>query len=688
VATAVLTLIHFVAQLSRQAEVGQEGISSNGETMLNIPDSTSDTKAGESPSLGLLIDNKIQGLVPVDNLIDDDWQAIREKLLADGHVAVELVNLPAWPQDARWTLFDLANELHCALRVDGQEFRDLFEATLAAMVGLDDLTTHRQGLDCAIQAAALCHPHDPDAAAKKINNRLAQLDAPKKHFRSLTSQIKKAGGQDGDDDAKSTAEPRDMAVAYLEELRGELDVGDDVKVVRFYQGDFYLRDGKRWQRIEDVRFVALVTAFVQRRDIQNLNERYVRDVVCHLRGLTLLNCWHECMPFYVAQEEPLTIERPRLMVFSNGIVDLGKAIEKPKRKPELLDFDVQYFNEIVLPYDFDPKATCPLWLQTIKEILPQKSKTDKRQLVLQEFMGYTLLLECKYQKFVVLIGDGGNGKSTITETWQAVLGEENVSAVGLESLGDEHRQWSLKGKLANFSGELPYLNKVNEGTLKRIVSGEPVDANRKHRDPVKLRLHAKLVNNTNEMPRINDATPATWDRMIVIPFTERFRDTAKDDKDRVEKLRAELPGILMWALKGLVRLQKNGKFTHCELCNSFAQEHRRDSDSVLAFFNECCKPREGHVLFSRRLFDIYRHYCTETGRNKPFGESEFGKRMLRAGCEKIRAKKQSNGKRPPAYRDVDLSEDGIEYWKQIKYRYSSLDEDDDGPAKIGYQEAG
>jgi hypothetical protein len=72
------------------------------------------------------------------------------------------------------------------------------------------------------------------------------------------------------------------------------------------------------------------------------------------------------------------------------MIDMDQAIAKPKVKPKLLGFDPRYFNEIVLPYDFAPDAQCPLWLQTIKEILPKKSKPDKRRMVLQEFMAMPL----------------------------------------------------------------------------------------------------------------------------------------------------------------------------------------------------------------------------------------------------------------------------------------------------------
>lgn len=636
-----------------------------------------------APSLKILAESKELCEVKVDELGDEHWQAIREKLLAaDGEILLNVVNFSAWPKESRVYLIALAKEFNCSVGLNGQVFGDPFEAALTAVVGNACMSSHKSSLECVIQVAALCHPEAAEAAAARINEKLSHLGIPKINIKRLVSQIRPTDDGGGDEDL--AARPGDLAVAFLEHLREKHQLDDDTLPVHFFQGDFYAWDGKRWQRLEDKRFFAQVMRFLQHQSTTSkLSERFARDVIGDLMGRTLLNCWNESMPFYIVDSIEPQLDKRNLVVFSNGMFDLGKFIKCPTENAAILSYDSRWFNEIVLPYSFDPAATCPLWLKTVKEILPQKSKTDKRQDVLQEFCGYTLLHDCRFQKYLVMIGDGGNGKSTITETWQAMLGEENVSAVGLESLGDDYRQWGLKGKLANFSGELSYLGKVNEGNLKRIVSGEPVDANRKHRDPTKLRLQAKLIINTNDMPRINDATRASWDRMIAVPFLERFRDTKKDDKDRPAKLQAELPGIFNWALKGLVRLLANGKFTECKLCHEFNQEHRTESDSVLAFLKECSTSKKNEVVFSKQLYDLYRHYCVESGRKNPFGDAEFGKRMRRAGYEKIRAPTQPNGIRPPAYRGITLSADGKHYWNAIKYKYGGFDPEDD-PPQIGY----
>jgi putative DNA primase/helicase len=56
---------------------------------------------------------------------------------------------------------------------------------------------------------------------------------------------------------------------------------------------------------------------------------------------------------------------------------------------------------------------------------------------------------------------------------------------------------------------------------------------------------------TNDKPEIPDGSEAIWDRMKLIPFTQRF-DGKKADKKLPQKLRDELSGILLWAVQGCV----------------------------------------------------------------------------------------------------------------------------------------
>ena len=607
----------------------------------------------KSPALRVHIGSKKTVAVNPTTFDAADWETLRERCeQADRQVVMEVISLHAWPDEARYSMLSLARDLgsQCRLKIRGKTYGDPFEAVLATMKGPKSIDAHRRSFHAAVEAAALFSSDMPETAAKQINARLAEVGAAREHHLRLVKQIRNVIG---------TAKPVDAqagAQGFLAHLAKFIEADDDQRTLSYYQNEFYTWTGNAWKCQDDQNFAAQVMAFLQSMKVPKLTERFSKDVVAHLRALTNLRCWDEPMPFLVVKEEPLKIERPRLIVFQNGMIDMDDVIagKTPKIKP----VDGAYFNETVLPYNFDPKAKCPLWLSTLKDILPKTDKGDCRQLVLQEFFGYTLVSDCHLNKMLVLHGDGGNGRSTITEPWEAMLGSENVSDVPLESLGTEYRLWSLKGKLANFSGELQYMNKMHEGMVKRIVSGEVIDANRKHKDPAKFRPTAKLVVNTNDMPQVQDPTEAMWDRLIPIPFEVRIRDTAKDDKQRVAKLKAELPGIFNWAVQGLKRVLKQDRFTRCKKCEAFLGRHRTESDNVRLFVSECCKRNPGWATFSVTLYEFYRSYCETTGR-KPVADSEFGKRVLRLKWIKDR---ETIGSRRWFYRDMSLSLTGQAYY--------------------------
>lgn len=617
--------------------------------------------AGQPPKPPLLKTHIGTGLFPTFNPTtaeSSDWEQLQHECNKTAkQIVFEVVALPRWAEDARYPFFSICRDLgtRCRVKIRGIAYDDPFEAVLAAMKGPKSMEAHRQTFRAAVEAAAVFHGDMPDAAAKRINDRLVEVGGVKKNHPSLVKQIRDLAGAQ---DAHQPLDAHACAQAFLDHLA---ESGGDIEepVLRYYQGDFWVWGGKAWERQEDENFRAQVMAFLQTQEIPKLTERFAKDVIAHLKAMANLRRWDERMPFLVVEEDPLTIEHPRLIVFNNGMVNLDDLLAGKAKKAAPISS--RYFNEIVLPYDFDRKAKCPLWVDTLKDILPRTSKSDNRVRVFQEFMGYSLLQDCRFQKMLAMIGKGGNGKTTVVKTWQAMLGKANFSAVPLEVLGDEHRQYSLQGKLVNFSAEFPYLGRVHEGMLKSLVSGEEIEVNRKFKPPVMIHPFAKLVIHANDLPQIQDPTEGTWDRLITIPFDVRIRGTNQDDKNRVDNLNQELPGIFNWAVAGLKRLLEQGHFTACAKCQTFLGEHRTESDTVRLFVAECCQVEKDWVTFSIPLYQFYKFFCTATGR-KPVSDSEFGKRMAQLSWKKER---ETSGKRRLYFKGMSLSQTGVNYCHEL-----------------------
>jgi phage/plasmid-associated DNA primase len=137
--------------------------------------------------------------------------------------------------------------------------------------------------------------------------------------------------------------------------------------------------------------------------------------------------------------------------------------------------------------------------------------------------------------------------------------------------------------------------------------------------------------------------------------------------NRTDKLKAELPGVFLWALKGLKRLLKQGHFTECLKCRAFLNKNRTEGDTVRLFATECCQENARCYSYSEPLYELYKYYTEITGR-KAVSNSEFGKRMMRLDWKKGRAKRP---RRRSVYRSMALTVTGNDYlsrWQQERRR--------------------
>jgi putative DNA primase/helicase len=177
------------------------------------------------------------------------------------------------------------------------------------------------------------------------------------------------------------------------------------------------------------------------------------------------------------------------IAFRNGLFDVDTG--------KLLPHTPNWFSTSCLPYDYDPKADCPVWKGVVGRIL---ENDPQRIAVLQEWFGNNLVFDTTHQRFLVLSGEGDNGKSVICLVLQEMLGRENVSNLSLESLHARFYPISTLGKLANVSTEIGELDKTAEGTLKAYVSGEPMAMEQKGKPVFMAIPTARLTFATNNVP--------------------------------------------------------------------------------------------------------------------------------------------------------------------------------------------
>jgi putative DNA primase/helicase len=333
---------------------------------------------------------------------------------------------------------------------------------------------------------------------------------------------------------------------------------------------------------------------------------------------------------------------PWLLGVDNGIIDL--------RTGDLLPHDRKYLITSLSPARYDPAAQYPRWERFLSEIMD--GSTDMIA-ALQRMAGYFLTGDVSVQILPIFFGSGSNGKNVFLDTIMGILGPYAEEAPdGLITLrqGDEHPTEiaDLHGKRLVVASETEEGRKMRIGLVKKITGNKYLKGRFMRQDYFQFERTHKTVLVTNNRPIVTESSNAIWRRLRLIPFTVTIPE-AKQDKHLTDRLVAEWPGILAWAVRGCLEWQAR----RCDLefpraVQEATQEYRNDSDHVADFLTECCVDWRGHEgqnmrTPKERVYGAYCTWCRAVGEDV-LTRNAFNSRMRIHGFEDKGAKMPGSGK--------------------------------------------
>jgi putative DNA primase/helicase len=306
---------------------------------------------------------------------------------------------------------------------------------------------------------------------------------------------------------------------------------------------------------------------------------------------------------------------------------LNGTFEISQKETILRPFERSDFLTYQLPFEYNPKATAPIFEAYLDKVLPDV----ERQKVLAEYLGFVFIKHgsnaLKEEKALILYGTGANGKSVFFEIVNALLGEKNISSYSLQSLTDDkgYQRAKLANTLVNYGSEIN--GKLEASIFKQLVSGEPVDARLPYGQPFILKEYAKLIFNCNDLPKDVEHTNAYFRRFLIIPFDVTIPPQEQDKNLHTKIIDAELSGVFNWVLDGLNRLLEQKKFSKCDAAQNAVEQYKLESNSVQMFLseNEYKSDAENYSLI-KGLYLEYRAFCIEDGMT-PFKKSNFIKQL-------------------------------------------------------------
>lgn len=237
----------------------------------------------------------------------------------------------------------------------------------------------------------------------------------------------------------------------------------------------------------------------------------------------------------------------------------------------------------------------------------------------QEIVGMAAVGRVYAEQMIIAYGGGANGKSTFWNTIARVLGNYSgkISAEALTmncKRNVKPEMAEMKGKRLIIASELEEGTRLNTGMVKQLCSIDPIEAEKKYKDPFHFDPSHTLVLYTNHLPKVSANDDGTWRRLIVIPFNAKI--TGKSDiKNFSDHLFENAgPAILSWIIEGAeIAIKKGFKFTEPKVVVEAIQAYREENDWLGQFIEEHCDIAATYEEKSGDLYQTYRFACIQSG---------------------------------------------------------------------------
>jgi len=234
---------------------------------------------------------------------------------------------------------------------------------------------------------------------------------------------------------------------------------------------------------------------------------------------------------------------------------------------------------------------------------------------LQEYLGYCLIPSTKGQKMMLIVGKGGEGKSRIGLVLKRLMGDAASNGSVQKVENNRFARADLERRLLMIDDDMDMNALPKTNYIKTIVTAEAkLDLERKGVQSYQRDIYARfLCFGNGALTSLYDHSDGFFRRQLILTTKDKPADRT-DDPFLVEKMCAELEGILLWCLEGLHRLVQNDfRFTVSERAAANVDTIKRSSNNVIDFMES-----EGYFRFkadcsisSKEFYDIYKQWCED-----------------------------------------------------------------------------
>ncbi|MDQ6703934.1 MAG: phage/plasmid primase, P4 family [Pseudomonadota bacterium] len=286
-----------------------------------------------------------------------------------------------------------------------------------------------------------------------------------------------------------------------------------------------------------------------------------------------------------------------------------------------------------------PGGDCPLFLEFLNQIFDGDAELIS---YLQKYFGYILTGVTTEHSMLFFYGTGANGKSVLLSTIAGVMGKyHKVAPMDSFTSGGfaQHPtdMAGLQGARLVTAIETEEGRTWAEAKIKSLTGGDKITARFMRQDFFEYVPVFKLIVVGNHKPNLRSVDEAMRRRLNLIPFNVTI-SPGKRDKNLVENLKAEWPGILQWMIEGCLKWQREGLNPPAAVAAATA-DYFGAEDSIGTWIEERCELSKSYTDTSAALFSSWKAWAELTGEPAINRKAFANKLACREGIEPYRTEK-------------------------------------------------
>lgn len=362
---------------------------------------------------------------------------------------------------------------------------------------------------------------------------------------------------------------------------------------------------------------------------------------------------------------------PYLLCFNNCVIDFKNKVSR-KGQPD--DYISKSTNIDYVPISKLQDASSLSIVDEVKRFISELFPERELEEYMWQHLASTLIGTNENQTFNIYTGSGSNGKSKLVELMSKGLGDYKATVPITLVTQSRNSIGSTSSEIVQLMGvryavmqEPSKGDKINEGIMKEITGGDPIQGRALFKDAVTFIPQFKLVVCTNVLFDIKSNDDGTWRRIRVCDFMSKFTDNPYDnekflkvnfphqfqiDKKIDEKFETWAPIFISMLVD--IGFKTGGRVTDCRQVLAVSDKYRESQDYLAEFAKERIqKTEEKRFIKKTEIIEEFKNWYI----------INYGRTSL------------PNGKEITDYMDKMYGKCNRGKWHNVQIVYEDIDDD-------------